>query len=109
MRALVLIDLRLDTGNVADTVGLVPLSGRDLTNAVEPVDTGHPLLRSKLYLTNKVMEVGEERCEDLLGARRGLVTSGGNDIFGEVRVVLSSAGHLEGCEGMLVGVRDAIN
>lgn len=104
-----MVDLRLDTSNVADAVGLVSLRGRDLTNAVEPVDTGHPLLGSKLYLTNKVMEVGEERCKDLLGARRGLVTSGGNDILGEVRVVLSSAGHLEGCEEMLVGVRGAID
>jgi len=88
MRALMLVYVRLDTSDIADTVGLVSLGGRDLTNTVEPVDTGHPLLRGELYLTNKLMEVGEERCKDLLGARRSLVTSGGNDILGEVRVVL---------------------
>lgn len=80
-------------------MSLVSLRSRDLTDAVEPVNTGHPLLWSKLYLTNKVVKVGEERCKDLLCARRSLVTSGGNDILGEVWVVLVVGGHCEGVDG----------
>jgi len=79
---------RFDTSNVGDTVRLVPDWSGDLTDTVEPMDTGHPLIWSKLDLTYKVVEVSEERGEDLLGTRRGLVTSRGDDILGEVGVVL---------------------
>ena len=104
MWTLQVVYLRLDTSDVADTVSLVSLRGRDLTDAVEPVDTGHPLLWSKLYLADKLVEVSEKRGKDLLGARRSLVTSGGNDILGEVWVVLASARHCEGCEGNVIGL-----
>jgi len=103
MWTLQVVYLRLDTSDVADTVSLVSLRGRDLTDAVEPVDTGHPFLWSELYLTNKLVKVSEERGKDLLGARSSLVTSGGNDILGEVWVVLAGAGHCEGCDWYVIG------
>lgn len=68
----------------------------DLTDTVDPVDSCHPLIGLQLDLSDEVVEVSEERCKDLLCARGSIFTSGGNDILGEVGVVLVGVGRHNG-------------
>ena len=80
-------------------MGFVACRRRDLTNAVDPVRAGHPLIGLELYLADKVMQMCEEGGEDLLGAGRGILAGGANDILCELLVVLCVVGHCDGGGG----------
>lgn len=81
-----LINKRLKTDHITDTVALVANGGGDGTNGVDELNTHHPLSGSELNLTSEVVDVLDEATQDLLGTRRGLRTHGVNHIGGEVGV-----------------------
>ena len=91
------VDSRFETNDIADTVTLVTDGSTDLTNRVDELNTHHPLSRSKLDLTGKVVDVldqGSENDTSTVGSAR---SHGIDDIGSEVGVKSCVSRHFGGC------------
>lgn len=103
-------DIRFQTKDVRDAVGLVASRGRALSDGVDKVNTSHPLIVGELDLAGKVVEMAEEAAEDEAVAGGDVRAHGLNHMAGEVGVeaarglgralglsLLGSGAHCDGC------------
>jgi len=90
-----LIDQRLETDHITDTVALVANGGADLADGVNELDTEHPLGRSQFNLTSKVVNMSDEGAENDTSPLGGARAHSVNHIGSEVRVETGVGGHLE--------------
>lgn len=81
-----LVDEGFQADHVTDTVTLVSNGGADPANGVDELDAHHPLGRGELNLTSKVVDMTDERSQNLTSPRGGLGTHGVDHIGREVGV-----------------------
>ena len=96
-----LVNQRLETEDVADSLALVADWGGDLADAVHEVHAGHPLVDGELNLAGEVVEVADEGGHDLALAGWGGWADGVDDMLGEVWVEARLLGG--GGGGLLLG------
>lgn len=91
-------DLRLETQDIGDTVSLVAgllAVTIDLTDSVDEVNGGHPLIDGELDLTGEVVEVADQSAHNLAVAGGGIGADAVDDGVGEVRVEAVLGCHFE--------------
>ena len=99
-KGVALRNIRLETKDIGDAVGLVTgllALGVDAANGVDELDTGHPLVNGEFDLTGEVVEVTDQGAEDLAVAGGSIGAHVVNDGLGEVgieavRCLLSAVG-----------------
>jgi hypothetical protein len=92
-------NLRLQTQHIRDALALIPLGIADLADGVDEAHARHPLVGGQLDVAGEVVQVADERREDLALAGAGLGPDGVNDMLGEVGVEAGGlvGAHCEGC------------
>ena len=78
--------IRLKAEDVADQLSLVSAVIAHLASPVDQVDTLHPLIDGEVDLAREIVEMADQRADDLARARRGLWARRIDDILGEVRI-----------------------
>jgi hypothetical protein len=83
--------IRLQADDVADQLPLVPAVIAHLARPVDQVHALHPLIDGEVDLTGEIVDVTDQRADDLAGASGGIGACGVDDILGEVWVKLVGA------------------
>lgn len=97
--------LRLETENVAESVGLVSCAVGLLVDSAHGVDVGntsHPLVNGELDLTGEVVDVADHGAQDLPIPRGGLGAHAVDNGIGEVGVESVSRRHCGWMDGCVV-------
>lgn len=77
------IDDRFESENIGNSVTFISGGGADLSDSVDEVDTGQPLVDCEFVLSCEVMDVLDERAHQLSRSSVGLGTDRLDDIGGE--------------------------
>lgn len=78
--------LRLNTKNITHAPRLIPILLVRLPDAIHVIDAQHPLILRELHLTTEIMQVPDQRGEDLAVSRQRRGRHQVDDVLREVRV-----------------------
>lgn len=87
------VNSRFQTDDIADPVAFIADGRADLADGVDELNTHHPLSRSQLDLTGKLMDVLDQSAQEETSALRHVGAHGVDDIGCEVGVELAVGRH----------------